>query len=140
MQLENGKWIIGKGTKGCRHCGTIEAHHAANRKAIWYHPGVQCCQKSLEDQLRWRRNDLEHQRNAYRQAQNLVADLEAKASRAVGAERATFNNEANKAREALPIKERRLRLIVDGDPINEVLGLKAEIAALEQQMRNWRGA
>jgi hypothetical protein len=139
MQLENGRWVIGKGTTGCRHCGTIETHTAKNGKAIWYHPGVGCCRKALEDQLSWRKRDLENQRNAYRQAQNLADDLEAKASRAIGAERATLNSEANKARAALPLKEKRLRLIVDGDPSNEVLGLKAEIAELEQQLRKWRG-
>lgn len=134
----NGVWRIGAGARGCKHCGKVEEHYASNGLAVWSHPGVTCCRKALEDQLRWRKADLENARNQYRQAERAIHDAEDKVNRAAGAERNALNVELAKVRAALPLKRQRLLLMVDGDPDSGVVGVKNEIAELEEQLASWR--
>jgi hypothetical protein len=136
-EVVNNIWRIGTGTRGCRYCGEIEIHYASNGKAEWSHPGVTCCKRAVQDQLRWRQQDLQRLRETYKQAQRSVADLEEKASKATGQERTSLQAEANRARAGLPIKADTLRLQVDGDPRNDVVGVKVEIAQLQRQLDMW---
>ena len=133
----NGVWHIGRSSKGCKHCGKTQTHHAKNGKATWTHPGVTCCRKAVEDQHKWRRADLENARNEFRKAQRAITDLEDKVNRATGAERNLLNIELNKARAALPFKRDRLLLQVDGDPTAEIIGIKNEIRELEAKLNAW---
>jgi len=138
MELNHAnQWELGKNTRGCKHCGTTETSIAANGKAIWHHPGLNCCKQALQNQLTWRQNDLQQARNEYRQAENHANNLDDQAQRATGPERTTLNNQAQRARAALPYKEAALRLRVDGDPTNDIIGIKNEIRELEQRLAQW---
>jgi hypothetical protein len=55
---EEGQVVLGDSTKGCKFCGTVEAKYAGNGRAVFYHPGVECCVPALELQIKSRQGEL----------------------------------------------------------------------------------
>jgi len=130
----DGVWHIGKGTRGCRHCGKAEVHYAANGKAAWHHPGTSCCAGALKDQLTWRRDDLQRYRDEAAQARREVDELHQKAERAIGREAAEAHSLAERAERGYQAKVSAWRRLTDGDPHMEIVGIKNEIAELERHL------
>lgn len=130
----DGVWHMNRTTRGCRHCGRREVHYASNGKAAIHHPGVTCCRKAIEDQLRWRQEELTHLRTEAARMQQDVNDLEARAERAFGREATELRDTAARARRSLPVRIERLRRLTDGDEKLEIVGLKHEIADLQKRL------
>lgn len=136
-----GTQVIGNPHKGCRHCGTVITRHAANGRAIIYHPGTTCCPDAIRDQIRYREGDHARLKANGEQLLGIVDDIEAKAARAVGKEQTELLNEANKARAAYEHHARLFRLQTDGDGTSDTIGLKNELRELRAQLdeleRRW---
>jgi hypothetical protein len=130
----DGIWHIGRGSRGCRHCGKVEVHYAANGKAAWHHPGTSCCVGAIKNQLTWRRDDLQRYRNEAAQARREVDELHQKAERAIGREAAEARALAERAERGYQAKVQAWRRLTDGDPTLEIVGIKNEIADLERHL------
>ena len=133
----DGVWHVGRGTKGCRHCGKVEVHYAENGKAAWHHPGVSCCRKATEDQLRWRKDDLERLRGEAVAARRAVDELRQRSDSAFGKEAADLKREVERAERGYTAKVERMRLLSDGSDELEIVGLKHEIAVLERKLASY---
>jgi hypothetical protein len=115
---------IGRGTRGCRHCGKIETHYSQNGRIAWHHPGVTCCEKAITDQVNYRKGDLNRLRQAAADSQATLDDLRARSETA-------FGKEANELRATLAKAER-------GHDIR-VNRLRAESDAVKQEIREAEG-
>ena len=69
-----------------------------------------------------------------------ITDLERKANQAVGKEQTELLREADKARAGYQQHIHRVKLEIDGDPTNDIVGLRNEIrhlrALLDRMERN----
>ena len=59
IRNRNGQAVLGSPDKGCKFCGTVEMQIANNGKAVYYHPGVECCIPALETQIVFRKEEIE---------------------------------------------------------------------------------
>lgn len=55
---EQGVRVIGKPTKGCRHCGANIRTVSEDGKVVVYRPATECCYSALEDQIRFCFEDI----------------------------------------------------------------------------------
>ena len=52
---EQGRIVLGDPKLGCPHCGTINVKHSPGPpETILYHPGIECCEQRLADEIGWR--------------------------------------------------------------------------------------
>lgn len=134
----DGIWHIGRGTRGCRHCGKTEMHYAENGKAVIHHPGTTCCPSAIRDQIAWREADLARLRKLAREAREEVDEVHRRAERAIGREAADARALAERAERGYAARLARWQLLTDGgvDPLNRGepphLGSKQEIRDLER--------
>ena len=130
----DGVWHIGRGTRGCRHCGRTEVKYAQNGKAAYHHPGVICCERATQDQIAHRQEELRQLRRKALDARREVDDLHAQAEKAFGKDATDLRSRAQKAERGIALQTEQLRLLADGDPTREIVGLKVEIAELERHL------
>jgi hypothetical protein len=100
---------IGRGTRGCRHCGKIETHYSQNGRIAWHHPGVTCCAKAIEDQVNYRKGDLTRLRQAAADSQAMLDDLRTRSESAFGKEAHELKATLAKAERGHDIRVGRLR-------------------------------
>lgn len=132
-----GATILGNQTQGCRHCGTIEAHYSTNGRIVWYHPGTQCCLNALNDQLRWREEELQALRREITDHQKRIDAMHAQLDQATGQEKAVINNEITKQTKALENKIKTNSIKAKGDPSKHITGIQQEIDQLNHTIKNW---
>ncbi len=63
---KHGVYHINQNTPGCPHCNHIDVKFDPTGKIALWHPGAECCQKRIQDQIRWRRTEIaanEHKPN-----------------------------------------------------------------------------
>lgn len=131
---EDGRLILGNPEQGCRHCGNICAKVSLDPfgndtgKAVLYHPGVECCDRAIDDQIRHRQGDirqLQQQANAEEEHIKQLSD----AADMLG--RDNRSKEANEARwkEQQALKGRAGKIKFYQSSINDI---KAEIGRLER--------
>lgn len=56
--FEQGVRVIGKPTKGCRHCGANIRVVSENGLVVVYRPATECCYSALDDQIRFCYEDI----------------------------------------------------------------------------------
>ena len=136
----DGVWHIGRGTRGCRHCGRVEVKYAQNGKAAFHHPGVICCARATQDQINHRQEELRRLRQSASEARREVNDLHAQAENAYGRDAQELRARAARAERGLAFRTEQWRLLADGDPSREIVGLKVELAELERHLAILRRA
>ena len=121
---EDGTIHIGRGTRGCRHCGKVETHYSQCGRVAWHHPGVTCCGKAIEDQANYRKGDLARLRQAAADSQAQLDDLRTRADTAFGKEAQEAKAQLARAERGHDLRVSRLRA--------ESEGVKREIADVER--------
>jgi len=137
---DTGAKILGNQDKGCRHCGSVEAHYATNGRVVWYHPGTQCCRAALDDQLRWRQEELQALRREITDHQARIDAMSTQLQQATGQEKATLNAEITKQSKALENKIKANTIKAKGDPSKGITGIQQEIDQLQHKIHNWSAA
>jgi hypothetical protein len=106
---KDGQLVLGDPNKGCKFCGTVEMKVAANGKAVYYHPGVECCVQALELQIKFRQGEM-------RQLGRKIAQHNLELSRleeTVDAYGSSTSSQASEARMKLEKAKRGLQKQVD---------------------------
>lgn len=135
---KDGVWHVGRGSPGCKHCGHVELTWATNGKLVWHRPGSTCCRKAVEDQLRWRRGDVQRLRDEHTKYVQDMEDNERLAETGEKFDPATKEaaRVGKNMRKGYPARLQAWRLQTDGDGRDEV-GLKGEIKELEQMLASF---
>lgn len=132
-----GRIVLGDPAKGCRWCGTVAVKVAADNKAIMWHRGTTCCLQAVQQQIKYRRAEMDA---INRKIAGMEAELEhlqdaasmyAEDSRSVEATRAHYF--AKRAAEQLP----RAIAAINREQITP---LKDELAYLHGLEREYQGA
>ena len=55
---QHGVRHINRDTKGCPHCGHVDVKFDATGTIALWHPGAECCEDRIQDQIRWRRAEI----------------------------------------------------------------------------------
>ena len=100
---------IGKGGRGCRHCGKVEVHYSQNGRIAWHHPGVTCCEKAIQDQVNYRKGDLARLRQAAADSQRTLDDLRARGEAAFGKDAHDLKAQLARAERGHDVRVARLR-------------------------------
>ena len=76
---ETGVHHLNQHTAGCPHCGFVDVKFEPTGKVALWHPGAECCEARIQDQIRWRRGEIASINHELDQAkQNLNAKVEAR--------------------------------------------------------------
>jgi len=127
---EDGIPYIGNPEQGCPHCGFVDVkiypEGAAEPTMLYYHPGAQCCEKQIRDQLRWRKNDKANAVNAVHRILDQSNDVQRRLDYLTGREKKDAEVEYHKLVETHTKAMRDVKPIVDD--------LDREIAELEAML------
>lgn len=71
---DEGHAVLGDKSKGCRHCGSVSRKVSENDRVVLYHPSTECCELAAQDQVRYRRGDLDRVRAALAEERERVSE------------------------------------------------------------------
>jgi len=85
---EDGIQYLGNPTQGCPHCGFVDLkiypEGSANPTLLYYHPGAQCCEPRINDQIRWRIADRSKINGELQRLKDQVDDMQRNAAYMTG--------------------------------------------------------
>lgn len=88
---EDGIPYVGNPEQGCPHCGFVDVkvypEGATEPKMLYYHPGAQCCQARIKDQIRWRQADVDKAGAEIDRHNRNMSDLQQRITYLVGKEK-----------------------------------------------------
>lgn len=73
---DEGRIVYGDTSLGCRHCGRVDAKLSEAGNLIYYHPGAECCERALLDQVRYREAEISLRKQRTRQQLDQLDQLE----------------------------------------------------------------
>ena len=131
----DGVWHVARSAHGCRYCGRVEVKYAANGRAAWHHPGAVCCELAVRSQIAHRNEELRRLRVLEREARAVLDEARRVASEAVGRDARDAQRLVARVQRGYDAQLIAWRLLTDGDPDRDVVGLRREIAELEEMAR-----
>jgi len=88
---EDGIQYIGNPTQGCPHCGFVDLkiypEGSPNPTLLYYHPGAQCCETRIKDQLRWRYKDKADAQDTVNRLRDQADAIQSRAAYLTGKEK-----------------------------------------------------
>jgi len=88
---EDGIPYIGNPEQGCPHCGFVDVkiypEGASEPTMLYYHPGAQCCDTRIKDQIRWRQGELDNAGEVVDRHNRAISDLQQRMVYLVGKEK-----------------------------------------------------
>jgi len=127
---EDGIPYIGNPEQGCQHCGFVDVkiypEGAAEPRMLYYHPGAQCCEAKIKDQIRWRKNDVTNALESVHRILDQSNDVQRRLDYLTGKEKKDAEVEYHK------LVATHTKAMRDVTPV--VNDLKREIADLEAML------
>ena len=88
---EDGIPYVGNPELGCPHCGFVDVkvypEGSTEPTMLYYHPGAQCCEARIKDQIRYRQNELDNASAVVDRHNRAMSDLQQRMVYLVGKEK-----------------------------------------------------
>ena len=109
---EKGVRHIHPDARGCPYCGSTDAKTYdvdGETRAVFYHAAAECCVRRLDDQVRWRDQELRTLEAQLEEAYDRIRQLESSAEESYGQTKAALHRQAEKARDGMRFREDAVR-------------------------------
>lgn len=119
--------------RGCPHCGSTDAKTYevdGEVRAVIYHAAAECCTRRLDDQVRWREQELANLEARLKECYDTIRQLEAAAEESYGQQKASLHQKAEKARAGMQHREDAMR-----ERMKEILAERTSLAKKRGWMR-----
>lgn len=143
---EQGRWVIGNPRLGCRHCGFVAQKFSADGRAVVFHPGVECCELAISDQIGYREDEIRGKQAEVKALLDVLLQVEEKAedlSRSRAHDAPEARRKLERAAKGIEKKLQILRGTVPGvadDDQEGIRHLELEVARLTRKRAGLRKA
>jgi len=92
--------VLGSESRGCKYCGSVSLKYSGNGKVKLYHPSAECCGRAINDQMDFRRAEIDQWKKRMAEDNEAVNRLEEEAESYGDSKMGTAEQARHKAQKA----------------------------------------